>query len=290
MNDRRQKYSFSSGLSKRASVFVFLCVFAVVLMGCGIPQWFYVYDSTTDYIWSFLPHDDKSYYTFKLNFTESAASSLSKVHSETSPSIMLFYIIDDVVQLSNSSSIISAFRTTYKLSGAGASLSASSEDGSVLSVTDSSDSSVKYKLFPFQLDKKVVGNPGYLINPGPGSLGTGDKTSLSAYLEMNAYNYDPDDTTVPKRSFTLYKDSTKASSLGAVSRWNGEDFYFRRSDIDSLTDIEKTDYNLITGGSADDIYLHIFATFNVSPTVSADAFNNIFWGTLQYVGSIKLTP
>lgn len=287
MNNRRQKHSFSSKLAKRASVFVFLCVFAVVLMGCGIPQWFYVYDSTSDYIWDYSSYDVN---TFSLSFTESATSSLSKIYSETSPSIMLFYVIDDVMRLSNSSSIISAFRSTYKLSGAGTSLSASTEDGSVLSVMDSSDSSVKYKLFPFRLDKKVVGNPGYLINPGPGSLGTGDKTLLSAYLEMNAYNYDPDDTTAPKRSFTLYKDSTKASSLGAVSRWNGEDFYFRRSDIDSLTDIEKTDYNLITGGSADDIYLHIFATFNVSPTVSADAFNNIFWGTLQYFGSIKLTP
>lgn len=267
------------------SVFLSLCVFAVVLMGCGIPQWFYVYDSTSDYIWatSNSGFSDNGY-VVGLDFTPDAESSLEKVQSGDSPALMFFYILDDEPVINYNENIRTNFKRKYKLNGAGIGLEYAS-DGSVLTYTTGSEANgdkVDHKLYPFTLNGTRVTPPKYIINPSSGTPQS--KESLEGTMRLEDHV-----SGEPTRKLFIYNGTilNDASEIGRLGRFNGGDFYYAYSNIPS--DEREFDYNLIHSDS-NGVYLHIFVAFNVSPSSPLDRFNNIFWSELKYVGWIQLTP
>jgi len=286
MLDRRPRILCSRKCSSVASVFIFLCGLLVVLAGCGIPSWFYVYDTSgTDYLWTISSNSDEDTLTVSLEFTSSAETSLAKIDdSSPAPSLMFFYIIDDSDSIVDySSDIISQFSTTYKRKGSGSSLRHAS-DGSVLTY---STGSVDYKLFPFMYqdigeDSAIATAPDYLLN----KLDAGQtKEALKGTLALDQYNIG-DET----RAIYLYTGNSADDEepLSKLPRFNGEDFLYAVSQVTSPS-TTPADYDRITS-SSDELYVHVFVAFNVTPSQSGDSFNNIFWSSLKYAGRIKLTP
>ncbi len=290
MNNRRQRIRFITRLSKRASVFLSMCVFAVVCMACGIPQWFFVYDTTDlDYIWrtsnsTFVT--DFSGYAVNLSFTDTASSSLAKIGSSVSPSLMFFYVIDSQDTITTyRDNIISRFTSVYKLNGAGVPLSYA-EDGSVLVYSTGSAANgdkVDYKLYPFSFEGQKVIAPGYMLNP---SMSGQSKDSLSGVLKLQ--NFSTGDV---QRVLNLYYGGEAtvgpSTQLGRVGRYDNSNFYYAYSQLPPSA--INADYNRINSDS-ENIYLHVFVAFNATPSSSLDRFNNIFWSRLKYVGWIKLNP
>ncbi len=267
---------------RRASVLVI----ALLITSCGIPNWFYLEDSTANYAFKTVQTDKFSDLSMQLTFTAQANATLARIISgSVSPSIMLFYCIDDQPSISTfSSNLISAFTTNYKRTGAGVQLPKPGNGPLVTYSASSSSDQAPYRLYQFQYQGNIAGAPGYMINQE--DVGQ-TKNDMSATLVAGTA-----DTTQSTRPVTLYNlmatqdDTTK---LHTLLRYNGKPFYYTNSAISQHDPTAyENDYNQVAT-TATDMYLHIFAAFNATPE-SGDNFNNVFWSRLNYLGWIQLNP
>ncbi len=309
MKDRHHRNRFQSRLFKLVSVFLSLCVFAVVLMGCGMPNPIGFLSGDYFFDGSYIVDGTKNIgANISLNFTSDAVNFLREDKKITevakrTPSLMLFYTFRKGTEL-HSTNFYTQFRNAYMPSqSSGRNLSFDAiHNNSVLNYTENNE--VHY-LFPLgyveNATTTIPNAPSYFINPANSYSPVGDNPILwaepvfSFSIIRQEIPSDPDSVELKLQ----IKDNTNAIITElTLCRSNGKPFIINTESINSMiNDVkssgEKSDEWVGEGldyiplglvSDSDLLYLQLYIALNFNP-VEGTSFNNIYWSPLVGTGS-----
>lgn len=263
---------------------LFLLVSAFLVSGCGIPQYImypeYTFERSSSY-------GDANIGTLKLEEKSGDTALSGLLENCDGPSIAFFYVLSSSSNKGDVDGCISLFESNYRVNGFRG-IPLSTDHNIVFPFTDNG---VSHHLFLLSARGDSIQStfraPNYVIRLKD------NINALNAHIEgielatSPVTDSNPKAQTALKLTFSSFDDSYEISQIPGAKetmlyRYNGRPFV-SKADLDSESGYSNEDYEHIT----DKIYIHLFAAFSISPNSNSD-FNNIFWSSLTYMGSLDL--
>lgn len=264
---------------------LFLLVSAFLVSGCGIPQYImypeYTFERSSSY-------GDANIGTLKLEEKSGDTALSGLLENCDGPSIAFFYVLSSSSNKGDVDGCISLFESNYRVNGFRG-IPLSTDHNIVFPFTDNGVSQHLFLLSASgDSNQSTFRAPNYVIRLKD------NINALNAHIDgieldkTQVSDSNPKAQTALKLTFTSSDNSYVFSSDSSAPeltlyRYNGRPFV-SKADLDSESSYSNEDYEHIT----DKVYIHLFAAFSISPNSNSD-FNNIFWSSLTYMGSVDLS-
>jgi|LSQX01.2.fsa_nt_gb hypothetical protein len=220
----------------------------LALIGCGVMTIFFATTTISRFTW-----------TNQFKVTIDATSQMFDLIGDgNGPSLFLGYVVTGDSELNDYSSITTQFDKQYRHSPFGIHLTSGYHNGPILEVGSS-----QLKLFAFS--GTTLTTPEY------------HATSKKSHDSSEEFSIELEKASDNSYYFVLKSSNDRyTSNISRLTRYNGKGFPLQ---LDSSSQYD--DY--ITGAAVNK-FCHFFAAINVGK----GEFNNIYWSTLRYLGSIQI--